>query len=293
MKTLNEFTTINFTEHPYLKVDTPNDLAIVIEGKFTPENYAQAVFSKILNIGLSEIPHFLTYHCEQLRQPVLWLNQLEKLIKENIDHFSSNKLKHRHTKLITQIELKRFTLSGDYSYKKAPSYNGILEQKEFNFNQVKDDIKSYETPEEKIHYLEEQIIDYQQNPPMYVSVRLPPFDKLCEMEIDRIRKAQTMKASLELRKATQKHDANRVRRPYNGSLKLICDVYFKMMNHKTKDGAPILPWTIKDAVDHICASYCEPDGSAPSPSTVRTYLSPSKPENRPKRSDEIRLDDIL
>jgi hypothetical protein len=78
--------------------------------------------------------------------------------------------------------------------------------------------------------------------------------------------------------------------PFNGELKVLCDVYFKMMQKKV-NGKPMLPSTIAQVADHICNNYCYPDGSLLSNPTVRTYLSSSRPESRPKSDAEINLDD--
>ncbi len=84
--------------------------------------------------------------------------------------------------------------------------------------------------------------------------------------------------------------SNKQKLPYNGDLKVLCDVYFKLIHKKARNGKPILPWTIAQATEHICNSFCDENGAALSASTVRTYLSPSKIESRPKAGYEISID---
>jgi hypothetical protein len=77
--------------------------------------------------------------------------------------------------------------------------------------------------------------------------------------------------------------------PYNGNLKTLCDFFYKLMKKKATNGKPIFPWTIAQATDHICNSFCEPYGSTINSATVRTYLSSSKPESRPKSENEMEI----
>ncbi|MDP2423754.1 MAG: hypothetical protein U1C46_06955 [Bacteroidales bacterium] len=62
------------------------------------------------------------------------------------------------------------------------------------------------------------------------------------------------------------------------------------MHKPTRNGRAILPWTITEATQYICSTLCEPDGSSINPVTVRTYLSASKPDSRPKSHTEINFD---
>lgn len=290
MSALNKLVTVTFDEHPSQPRDTRNELAIVIQGRFSDEKYAQAIFQKILQIGLSEVPKFLQYHCDRVKMPATWLNNLEKLIKENIDQFNNARLKHRHTKLISQIDIKRHSLEEANLYGRARSHvNGYNEFTEFCFIEVKNHIQTFDTLEEKIIYLKDEIYDYRQSPPLFVKTSLPAFDQLCEIEIERLKKQEALKEKLNKKKASTSNATTRL--PFNGELKVLCDVYFKMMNTKTKDGYPMLPWTITQATEHICNSYCLPDGTSLSQATVRTYLSPSKAESRPKKHKEINIDD--
>jgi hypothetical protein len=281
---------VQFTDHPFYgpKHSTTDELTIVLNKGFSMHAYCQTLFRKVYTIGLSEIPAFLDHQCSQAKNPVKWLNSLEKLIKINVDLFDTRALHHRHTKLISEIGLKRLTLQMNQPNpkKQAHKLNGYSEEKEYSFTQVKDHLATLETTEEKIAYLHDQIFDYRQNPPDFVSIKEKPFDKQCKLEIERLEKQEALQQQSRARKNMIGQGS---KLPYNGNLKTLCDFYYKLMKKKAPNGKPILPWTITQATDHICNTFCEPDGSSLSPATVRTYLSPSKPESRPKAMDELEI----
>jgi hypothetical protein len=77
--------------------------------------------------------------------------------------------------------------------------------------------------------------------------------------------------------------------PYHGDLKILCDVFYQLMRKPVPGGTTILPWNITETTNFICNHFCEPNGSSINPATVRTYLSDSKPESRPKADKQIKI----
>ena len=282
------FSTTTFEEHPYQASVSSNPHDISILAKFDQQTYNQQLFHRILSIGLSDLPDFLTYQCKQVSRPIVWLNNLEKLIMLNMDFFNTPKLHHRHTKLISQIDLKRTQLEKAQRKKKSSLVIGYNSVKEYSFSEVKEQAQTYTTTAEKILFLNDQIFDYQQNPPEYINTKSLPFDKLCQIEIERLERKEVLAARIESQK--QQTPANVKKIPFNGELKVLCDIYYQMMRKKTRDKEPILTQSIAQITDHICNAFCYADGSSISASTVRTYLSPSKPENRPKTDSEFDID---
>lgn len=280
----------NFKEQTNRSIENANELDIVIEAPFSTEDYCQAIFQKVLSIGLSESAAFLDHHCSLVKNPVLWINTLEKLLKENADQFKTKTLSHRQIKFIAQISLKRHELKEAPSKpeKKHKKLNGYNTDKEYSFSSVKESLTTYDSSDEKISFLQNQIFDYHQNPPEYINTLSVPFDKLCQMEIDRLEKNEIMRSKRNSHKSDAPPQIKKL--PFNGELKVLCDVFYRMMRKKTKGGKPMLPWNIAQASEFICNNICESDGSSLSLFTVRTYLSPSKPENRPKTHTEFDID---
>jgi hypothetical protein len=77
------------------------------------------------------------------------------------------------------------------------------------------------------------------------------------------------------------------RLPYNGDLKSFCDVFYRLMHKRTPNKKRVLDASIAQVTEMICKTFCEADGSSISPNTVRTYLSTSKTDSRPKSDNEI------
>ncbi|MBE0662305.1 MAG: hypothetical protein IH597_07545 [Bacteroidales bacterium] len=279
---------VQFFEHPFSEPTqtTPDDFAIIISGPFSTHQFCQNLFQKIFTIGLSEIAAFLDYHCNQVENPNRWLNSLEKLIKLNVDLFETRPLQHRHTKLISQIDIKRLSLQLPTTLlrKHSKKLNGYSDEKEYSFADVREHLKTYETLEEKIALLQDQIIDYRQNPPDFICTKEQPFDHQCNLEIERLEKQELLYEKINRKKNNDKQGH---KMPFNGNLNFLCDVYYKLMMKRAPNGKLILPWSITQATEHICNSFCEADGSSLSPTTVRTYLSPSKPESRPNSENEM------
>ncbi len=153
----------------------------------------------------------------------------------------------------------------------------------YSFKEVKTRLATIESIDEKILFLQENIFDYHQHPPEYIS-RSTPFDKQCEMEIERLKK----KDEFDQKRTTQMNNHITLPRlPINGKLKPFCDVFYRLMTARTPDNKRILDATIAQVTEMICNTYCEADGTLLNPATIRTYLSTSKADSRPKSDNEI------
>lgn len=277
-------TTVLFLEHPFTGL-TGSFLDIELDLPFSIKNYCDALVNKVLTIGLSEFSLFLDYQCNQVKNPVQWLNQLEKLIKINIERFDTKQLQHRHVKLISQIDLKRFKLNDLPAFPDANTkkVNEFTDDKCYSFCHTIAELKKYQTVEEKIHYLQDQIFDYRQHPPEFISRSQLAFDEQCELEIKRMKKQSEFNRKLNERSRNE----TAAKLIINGDLKSFCDVFYHLMNSTTSNGTRLVSCNINQMTEHICSNFCEADGSSISPNTVRTYLSTSKTDSRPKSDNEI------
>jgi len=177
------------TLHP--EQDNGSGFEVIIEGEFSMNTYCQLLFNKIFNIKASKIADFLDYQCHLFKKPILWLNSLEKLVNSNDIQFEGKRLDSRYIKLISQFDIKRHSLQtimdDDSNPKRSrKKLNGYTDEKEYSFTVVIDQLEKYNILEEKISYLQDQITDYQQNPPVFVSTIVKPFDTQCELEIVRL-----------------------------------------------------------------------------------------------------------
>jgi len=288
-----KITSIHFDEHTSVLRSSFNTFEIVVFPQYSNEKYCHSLLQKIREIESSEVPHFLSYHCDRVRRPIIWLNQLEKLIGLNAAMLDDDPAFNRPVRWLSQIEFKRYKQEEDYkTLSKPPAVSLVNEPHVYDFEAVKEQLKTLETYEEKVLYLKDEIYNYRQNPPVFIKRKKPTFDKQCELEIMRLNDMQELNEKL-LAKKKIHAETSPVKLPFNGELKVLCDVFFKLMNTPLADGRPKLPWSITQATEHICNSYCDENGNPLSPATVRTYLSPSKIESRPKKHKELNIDDIL
>jgi hypothetical protein len=282
--------TVHFDEHPFCDPDTHpgSEFEITLTPPYSDDSYSQALFKYINTVGLSEVALFLHYQCSQVEHPLRWLNSLEKLIKLNAGRFDTSELGHRHVKLTMEIGLMRHTLlsPSDQVIKKNKKLNAYTDENEYSFPEVKIHLKTFKYTEEKIAYLRDQIFNYRQNPPDYIPSKTPTFDLQCEIEIERLEIQQEYQEKINQKKNAEKKGA---KLPFNGDLKVLCNVYYQLMTMQVPNGTTFLPWTITQTTNFICNNFCHHDGYSINPATVRTYLSSSKPDSRPKANSQIKL----
>ncbi len=293
----NNIKAVPFTEYSALRQEQSKkpDLDIVIDGEISLNDYCTALFIKIFEIGLSELNAFLKYQCRLYKDPVLWLNSLEKLMKVNVKMFGDVEQHQRHIKLISLIDNQRDKLlpnpDDDSKPKKScKKVNGFSDDKEFNFESVLLHLKTLETTAEKILYLNAQITDYRIHPPDYECKQLEKFDEQCRFMIGHLKNEEDLLQQVEAQKLAKIDSI--VKFPVNAELKALCYAFIQLREKKGKNGKPLLPWTTKQTNYFISNILCELDGSSFNPGTVRTYLSPGKSSNRPKEDDEINLNDF-
>ena len=69
--------------------------------------------------------------------------------------------------------------------------------------------------------------------------------------------------------------------PWNGPTNILADLFFQAMQVKGENGKPLLPANASTIIDFIEQSFYRLDGKPFSRSSLKTYLSPSRPEKRP------------
>jgi len=62
---------------------------IIVEDKINIQNYCNALIAKILELKQSHIPAFIDYQFNQVKNPEMWINKLEKLLANNETFFAS------------------------------------------------------------------------------------------------------------------------------------------------------------------------------------------------------------
>ena len=293
--------TAPFMEFTSVKVTDAFNHLFDIE-KNTEENlqsYCQSLINKIFQLHYSQIQNFINHHCSIAKNPIDWLNTFEKLIVVNEKLFQKGSNESRHIKFQTCIELKRLKLRCDET-QESPNrlnkkqINAESEERYFSFKEVKEELDRIIIFEEKIVYLTNQKFDYQQSVIDFVNKNLPPFDEQCTNEIERLIEVRKLEEQLTKKKT------NYIQRPtlenkikINSNLNQIVDVFFQLNRELFIEGKPFLDANTNDFVALICNNFVDKEGRKISPDTVRTILTPSKSDKRPKAHKRIDLDKML
>lgn len=280
-----------FVEHPFVDVAQFDacayDLTIfeegqasnfLIKGQFNKVQYCKCLLHKLFSIPKSKIKPFIQYQCDKMQEPIVWLNKLEKLIDLNRELFTTKDQVIKFEKALMIIEVMR----------------DVIEQKsqtidiKFNFLKLKSDIKEYQY-EEKISCLMEAQADYLQNKPKLIDPTEISFDEKCTIEIEKIEKLEQLKKRVPERIAMLNGKIARKKIPIRGNLNVLVDAFYQMLHEKKANNLPYLNTTATEITIFIVENFVDKDGQPISASTVRTMLSPNKPEKRPKNDNKINL----
>ena len=174
-----------FQEHPVTNIllKEPHEFDIIaytnlapdftIQGTFNLEQYCRCLLHKLFSLNKSKIKPFLQFQCQYMNNPFVWLNKLEKLVDLNREHFTTKEQNIKIEKALVVIELLRQEIES----------GKVVPANRFNFNHIKQELKSYAAVEDKLLYLMEAKTEYMQNRPAYTNPGDVPFDEKCELEI--------------------------------------------------------------------------------------------------------------
>ena len=283
-----------------LKEQTENSLFDILK-KEAPNNnaYCRALINKILNIPYAQLPDLIGYHCNLVSDPLKWINKLEKLIAENEILFSNSTNQGRMMKCYTIIESKRkeLELTG---YKHIGSkiplqyINAECENRYFCFKEIKNTVDELQDYTDKIMFLTKEKFDYEQASIDFINPKLPDYSVQCQKEIDQIQHIYRLNNEFSLEQMSK----NKNGLPFN-KLKINCninqlvDIFYQLHRELFVDGKPIIDGNINDIASVIVNSFTDKDGRDLSPESVKTMLTPSKTDKRPKPHKRIDIDKLL
>lgn len=248
-------------------------------GKFSLQQYCQCLLRKLFSLNKSKIKPFIQFQCEQLTDPFTWLNKFEKLIDLNRDLFTTKEQNIKIEKALVVIELIRQDIENNKFNKHA----------RFDFDKVKAKLKQYQTPEEQLCYLYEAQAEYLQNKPKLIDPTDIPFDQKCTIEIEKIERLEQLKKRAPERAALLNGKSTKKKITIRGHLNILVDAFYQMLHEKKANGLPYIDATASEISDFIVSNFVDKDGQPISESTVRTMLSPNKPDKRPKNDNKINL----
>jgi hypothetical protein len=275
------------------------DFDIIIDDKVTLQNYCKSIIDRIFELPQSEYSAFINYQSNLVKEPIVWLNKLEKLIASNEVLFTGKCALSRYNKLFNLIELKRKEVQSssiDESKLKTPKrlINADAEDRHFSFCEMKEHIETLEGFNEKIMHLTEEIFEYKQADIISKNSKLLDYDFQCSQLIEKLQTIRKMRTEFdkeqqEIVSSLNSNPTPLIKIQLNGPINILTDVYKQMMNNVKPNGKPYIQYKIKDIAKFICASYVDENGNELSMLTIQTYLSPTRTDKNPNNDWKIKL----
>lgn len=294
--------TAPFQEHPVVNylLAQPNEFDVIAfegmltdfdcNGSFNLEQYCRCLLNKLFQLNKSKIKPFLQYQCNLIHNPFVWLNKLEKLVDLNREIFTTKEQKIKIDKTLMVIELLRQEIESGKT----------VQVSRFNFNYVKQQLKSYQVIEDKLLYLMEAKTEYLQNRPAFTNPGEVPFDEKCELEIALLKNqrrlskkrtddfvSQGNKSPLGSFKKSPESPKPIVKSKIYTNLNQFVDIFFRLMYEKKVNDKPVLETQPQVIAEMISNNFIDKEGNEISAETVKTILKPSRIEKRPKGNARI------
>ena len=272
---------------------------IIVEDRINTQNYCNALIAKILELKQSQFPEFIDYQFNLVKNPEVWICKLEKLLANNEAFFSSKTAMSRYNKLYILIEKKRSELQSS-SVKEPVSkitkkfINAESEDRHFSFYELKKQLDKVNCDNQKILFLTKEMFEYQQASIEFINQKTPMYDVQCAKEIEHIYALQKLQAAVEQTKREQNQNQLPFKKmQINCNLNQFIDVHYQFTRELFVDGKSMIDGSVNDLVAIIVNSYVDKDGKDISPETVKTILTPSRTEKRPKPHKRIDIDKML
>lgn len=258
-------------------------------------SYCHALFNRLFTLKHSQIPDFLDHHCNHSKNPMFWLNKLEKLIEVNSELFSGARNESRKTKLYTCIEFKRNALKSD-GQKPSPIrlnkkyINAEAEDRYFSIKETREKVEKMGCDSEKILYLTQEIFEYESADIEMINHKLPKYSEECHKYINQIQTLSQLKLKYELEDKKSKANSKSVNKiRLVGPLNILTNAFKQMMTDIKPSGLPYIQNKIKDIALFICENFEDENGNPISKETVQTYLSPNRNDKDPNADNAVKL----
>lgn len=263
------------------------------------DTYCQELINKIVKLPYAKLPDFFSHHCVFVADPIKWLNKFEKLISDNEEIFSSSANQGRMIKCYTIIESKRkeIELTGyKHTVAKLPMQyvNAECEERYFSFKETKNRVDELQDYTQKIMFLTKEKFDYEQASIDFINPKLPDYSNQCQKEIDQIQHLNRLTNEF----SVEQMNKNKNGMPFNklkinSNINQLVDIFYQLHRELFVNGKPIIDGNINDFVAVIVNSFVDKDGRDLSPETIKTMLTPSKSDKRPKPHKRIDIDKML
>mgnify|MGYP000846026670 CR=1 FL=1 len=265
-----------------------------------PDNatYCQSLINKIIKLPYARLPDFFTHHCNFAIAPVKWLNKFEKLIADNEELFVSTTNRGRMIKCYTIIESKRKDLEqARYMHRSAKMpmqyVNAECETRYFSFKEAKNNLATLSSYTDKIIFLTKEKFDYEQADINFINPKLPDYSDQCQKQIDHIQYLNRLTDEFSIEQMQKRTMLPFSKLKINCNINQFVDVFYQLNRELFANGKPIVDGNINDLVAVIVNSFVDKNGKELSRETIRTILTPSKTDKRPKPHKKIDIDKML
>lgn len=272
---------------------------IVIDQNTTLQTYCSALMRKVFELPHTDYPAFINYQTNLVKEPTLWLNHFEELISNNEDQFTGKKSLCRYNKLFNLIESRRKELqSKSVKETKATTpkrlINADSEDRHFSFFEVKNHIEKLNSFNEKIIFINEEIFEYRQADIISINKKLQKYDEQCLQLIEKLQTLRKMKADFEKEQSENIQPKNpNAKLQFNGNVNQLVDVFYQLNRELFVEGKSFLDGNTGDIASLIVNNFLDKEGNEISPDTVKTILTPSRTDKRPKPHKRIDIDKML
>ena len=272
---------------------------IIIENEITLQNYCEALAHKVCSLHQSQFTAFINYQCNNVENALVWLNKFEKLITLNEKLFTKKCAFTGVSKLINLIEKKRSEMQSsridEIKYETPKRFiNAESEDRIFSFYETKKHIETLEDFDDKIFYLTEELLEYEEADIVSTHRTLKEFNVQCEKLINKL---ERLKCLNENRIKTRQNltatqiPINKIQ--INCNVNQLVDVFYRLNREFFVDGKPFIDGNTNDIVNAIVNIFVDKEGKNLSPLTVATIMKPSKEEKRPNIHKRIDIEKFL
>ena len=272
---------------------------IIIEEDININNYCDTLVKKVCILKNTKYSGFIDYQTNLVADSLLWIENLEELISNNEKLLESNCAKIKIHSFFNLLEKKRSEIESS-SVKKNISkildkhINANSEDRIFSFHSLKKQLELCKDDKERIILITKEKHEYKQATIISKSSILAGFDKLCTKEIEQIRDLATLNTTSENNINNNKTKLLQIKKiKINCNLNQFIDIYFQLSHELLVDGKPFIDGSINDIVASIVNSFVDKNGNEISPETVKTILTPSRTDKRPKNHRKIDINRIV
>lgn len=242
-------------------------------GIFQKELYCKCLLHKLFTLAKSKIKPFIKYQCDQMKEPIIWLNKFEKLIDLNRDLIDEKDQVIRFDKALVVIEL----------YREMIEKEEVQPNNKFSLEKVKTKLKEYNSYEDKLFYLCEIETEYKQQRPVVLNPHVVPFDEQISLEIDKINKQEALKEKSNQKKGTVFNAKSNIQLTCN--LNYFVDIFYQLSQEKQ-----VISGSLKEIAEYISSGLIDKEGNPVSADSVYSMLKPSNFEKRPKGNSRFKLE---